>query len=70
MYICAMKENYNHENRHKYYLKCHLIFCIKYRRKILKYLKEIIMLNSTKEGIVVQFLPEAKDFGVSLNQVL
>ena len=37
---------------------------------ILKYLKEIIMLNSTKEGIVVQFLPEAKDFGVSLNQVL
>ena len=37
---------------------------------ILKYLKEIIMLNSTKEGIVVQFLPEAKDFGVSLNQVI
>ena len=35
-----------------------------------KYLKEIIMLNSTKEGIVVQFLPEAKDFWVSLNQVL
>lgn len=38
--------------------------------EILKYLKEIIMLNSTKEGIVVQFLPEAKDFWVSLNQVL
>ena len=36
MYICGMKQNYNHENRHKYYLKCHLIFCIKYRRKILK----------------------------------
>lgn len=36
MYICGMKENYNHENRHKYYLKCHLIFCIKYRRMILK----------------------------------
>lgn len=35
-----------------------------------KYLKGIIMLNPTKEGIVVQFLPEAKDFGVSLNQVL
>ena len=35
-----------------------------------KYLKEIIMLNPTKEGIVVQFLPEAKDFWVSLNQVL
>ena len=37
--------------------------------EILKYLKEIIMLNLTKEGIVVQFLPEAKDFWVSLNQV-
>ena len=30
-----MKENYNHKNRHKYYLKRHLIFCVKYRRKIL-----------------------------------
>ena len=38
--------------------------------EIFKYLKEIIMLNSTKEGIVVQFLPEAEDFGVSLNQHL
>lgn len=38
--------------------------------EILKYLKEIIMLNLTKEGIVVQFLPEAKDFWVSLNQVI
>lgn len=36
---------------------------------IFKYLKEIIMLKSTKEGIVVQFPPEAKDFWVSLNQV-
>lgn len=35
LYICDMEKNYNHENRHKYYLKCHLIFCIKYRRKIL-----------------------------------
>jgi len=33
-------------------------------------LKEIITLNQTKEGIVVQFLPEAKDFWVSLNQVV
>lgn len=38
--------------------------------EIIKYLKEIFMLNSTKEGIVVQFLPEAKDFWVSLNQEL
>ena len=32
--------------------------------------RQIIMLNLTKEGIVVQFLPEAKDFGVSLNQAI
>lgn len=38
--------------------------------EILKYLKETIMSNLTKDGIVVQFLPEAKDFCVSLNQVL
>jgi len=38
--------------------------------EIFKYLKEIIMLNSTKEGIVAQFLPEAKDFGVSLSRIL
>lgn len=38
--------------------------------EIFKYLKEIITLNQTKEGIVVQFLPEAKDFWVSLNQVV
>lgn len=35
LYIYGMKENYNHKNRHKYYLKCHLIFCVKYRRMIL-----------------------------------
>lgn len=38
------------------------------RDETFKYLSEIIMLNPTKEGIVVQFLPEAKDFWVSLNQ--
>lgn len=38
--------------------------------EIFKYLKEVIMLNSTKEGMVAQFLPEAKDFWVSLNQVV
>lgn len=37
---------------------------------VFKYLKEIIILNPTKEGIVVQFPPEAKDLWVSLNQVL
>lgn len=34
-YLYGMKENYIRKTRHKYYLKCHLIFCVKYRRKIL-----------------------------------
>ena len=37
---------------------------------IFKYLKRIIKLSLTKEGIVVQFLPEAKDLWVSLNHIL
>lgn len=37
---------------------------------IFKYLKEIIILSLTKEGMMAQFLPEAKDFGVSLSRVI
>jgi hypothetical protein len=37
--------------------------------ELFKYLKEIIMLSLTKKRKVVKFLPEAKDFGVSLNQI-
>lgn len=33
--------------------------------KLFKCLKKIILLSLTKEGIVAQFLPEAKDLGVS-----
>ena len=36
---------------------------------VFKYLKEIIMLSLTKEGIVAQFLHEAEDFGVSLGRI-
>ena len=38
--------------------------------ELFKCLKEIIMLSLTKEGIVAQFLPEAKDFWVSMSQVI
>ncbi len=38
--------------------------------ELFKCLKEIIMLNPTKEGIVAQFLPKAKDFWVSMSQVI
>lgn len=30
-----MGNDYQYSNRHKYYLKRHLIFCIKYRKKLL-----------------------------------
>lgn len=35
MYFYSVKDEYQHNNRHKYYLKCHIIFCIKYRKKLL-----------------------------------
>ena len=38
--------------------------------ELFKCLKEIIMLSLTKEGIVAQFLPKAKDFWVSMSQVI
>ena len=37
---------------------------------IFKYLKEIIILSLTKEGMMAQFPPEAKDFGGSLSRVI
>lgn len=37
---------------------------------ITKYLKKIIMLSFTKEGIMAQFLPETEYFGVSLSRIL
>lgn len=38
--------------------------------ELFKHLKKIIALSLIKEGIVAQFLPEAKDFGVSLSSDL
>ena len=64
MYICGMKENYNHKNRHKYYLKCHLIFCIKYRRKIL-YGK----FDDDIKTRIEPYIPQAKDLWV-LRQII
>ena len=66
MYICGMKENYNHENRHKYYLKCHLIFCIKYRRKILKgefddNIKAIFQSIADNSGFEIDIMETDKD---------
>jgi hypothetical protein len=38
--------------------------------ELFKCLKEIIILSSLKDGIVAQFLPKAKDFWVSMSQVI
>lgn len=55
-----MKENYTHKNRHKYYLKCHLIFCTKYRRKIL--------LGNLDDDIkaIFQSIADNSDFSIDI----
>lgn len=60
MYICGMKENYTSKNRHKYYLKCHLIFCVKYRRKILD--------GKFNDNIksVFQYIADNSDFDIDI----
>ena len=55
-----MKDGYNHVNRHKYYLKCHLIFCVKYRRKIL-----VGKFNSDIKS-VFQSISDNSDFEIDI----
>lgn len=37
----SKKSNYNSTNRSKHYLKCHLIFVCKYRKKLLDFVCSI-----------------------------
>jgi len=46
MYAIVKKMNeYTSKNRHKYYLKAHLIFVCKYRKQLLKEVILMIQLN-------------------------
>jgi putative transposase len=61
-----MKDGYNHVNRHKYYLKCRLIFCVKYRRKILveKFnsdIKSVFQSISDNSDFEIDIMETAKD---------
>ena len=61
-----MSNDYQHINRHKYYLKCHLIFCIKYRKKLLvgKFndtIKSILEGIAEKSDFVIEILESDKD---------
>ena len=61
-----MSNDYQHRNRHKYYLKCHLIFCIKYRKKLLvgKFndtIKSILDGIAEKSDFVIEVLESDKD---------
>lgn len=57
---------YQHNNRRKYYLKCHLIFCIKYRKKLLvgifnHTIKSILEGIAQKSDFVIEILESDKD---------
>lgn len=61
-----MRSNYEHSSRHKYHLKCHLIFCIKYRKKLLvgKFndtIKSILEGIAEKSDFVIEILESDKD---------
>ena len=55
-----MSNDYQHSNRHKYYLKCHLIFCIKYRKKLL-----VGIFNGIIKGIFLG-IAEKSDFAIEV----
>ena len=55
-----MSSDYEHSNRHKYYLKCHLIFCIKYRKKLL-----VGKFNDTIKCIL-KGIAEKSDFDIEI----
>lgn len=55
-----MGNNYQHSNRRKYYLKCHLIFCIKYRKKLL-----VGIFNGTIKSILLG-IAEKSDFAIEV----
>lgn len=55
-----MRSDYEHSNRHKYYLKCHLIFCIKYRKKLL-----VGKFNDTIKCIL-KGIAEKSDFDIEI----
>lgn len=55
-----MKNNYYCRNRHKYYLKCHIIFCIKYRKRILN--NDFSISIKTE----FQYIADCSDFNIDI----
>lgn len=61
-----MGNEYQHSNRCKFYLKCHLIFCIKYRKKLLvgkfnDVIKGILNDIARKSDFAIEILESDKD---------
>lgn len=52
--------NYTSKNRHKYYLKCHLIFVCKYRKPLLQYGLD----KATKQ--LFQKISESSEFSIDI----
>lgn len=52
--------NYTSKNRHKYYLKCHLIFVCKYRKQLLQHGLDIVVKQ------LFQKISELSDFSIDI----
>ena len=52
--------NYTSKNRHKYYLKCHLIFDCKYRKPLLQYGLDIVVKQ------LFQKISESSEFSIDI----
>ena len=58
--------SYSSKNRHKYYLKCHLIFVCKYRKKLLvgefnDFIKQTCCIISLKSDFAIDIMESDKD---------
>lgn len=65
-YLCKKTMSYSSKNRHKYYLKCHLIFACKYRKKLLvgeinDFIKQTCCIISLKSDFAIDIMEPDKD---------
>lgn len=65
-YLCKKTMSYSSKNRHRYYLKCHLIFVCKYRKKLLvgeinDFIKQTCCIISLKSDFAIDIMESDKD---------
>lgn len=56
---------YNRDGRRKYLLQCHLIFVVKYRKKLLliygDFIKSVFKIQETKSSFVIEVMELDKE---------